>query len=49
MKFIREFQVMKGPLIVDNPITSKIDRYKIWTFFCKNNIGARNKDPRMYV
>ena len=32
---------MKGPLKVDNPITSKIDRYKIWAIpFCKNNIGV---------
>ena len=30
IKIIKEFQVMKGPLKVDNPITSKIDRYKIW-------------------
>jgi hypothetical protein len=41
---------MKGPLKVDNPITSRIDRFKIWAiFFCKNNIRVENKDPRMYV
>jgi hypothetical protein len=42
---------MKGPLKVDNPITNKIDKYKIHAihFFCKTNIGAENKDPRMYV
>ena len=41
---------MKGPLKINNPITSKIDRYKIWAIhFCQNNIGSQNKDPRMYV
>ena len=41
---------MKGPLKVDNPITSKIDGYKIWAIpFCKNNITAKYKDSRMYV
>ena len=41
---------MKGPLKVDNPITSKIYRYKIWSFlFCKNNLGVESKDHRMYV
>ena len=41
---------MKGPLKVDTPITSKIDRYKIRAIpFSKNNIGAENKEPRMYV
>ena len=40
---------MKGPLKIDNPITSNIDRYKLRAiFFSKNNIGAKNKDPRMY-
>ena len=39
---------MKGPLKVDNLITSKIDGYRI-PFFCKNNIGVENKDPRVYV
>ena len=23
-------KIMKGPLKVDNPITSKVDRYKMW-------------------
>ena len=41
---------MKGLLKVDNPITNKMDRYKIWAIhFCKNNIRAEDKDPRMYV
>ena len=31
---------MKGPLTVDNPITSKVDR-GIWAIpNCKNNIGV---------
>ena len=29
--FIKEFQIMKDPLEVDNPIPCKIYRYKIWT------------------
>ena len=40
---------MKAPLKVDNPITSKIDGFKIRGFFYKNNIGVENKDSRMYV
>ena len=41
---------MKGPLKVDNPITSKIDKYKTRAFlFCKNNVKVENKDPRMYI
>ena len=41
---------MKGALKVDNPITSKIDRYKIWAIiFCKYYIRAENKNPRMFV
>jgi hypothetical protein len=43
-------RIMKSSLKVDNPMTSKIDRYKIWAIlFCRNNIRAKNKDPRMYV
>ena len=39
---------MKGPLKVYNPITSKIG-IKYGPFpFSKNNIGAKNKDPRIY-
>ena len=30
INIIENFQIMKGPLKVDNPIKSKIDRYKIW-------------------
>lgn len=49
IKFIKEFQIMKSPLKVDNPITSKVDRYKMWAIpFCKNKIGVGNKDPRMH-
>ena len=41
---------MKGPLKVDNPIASKVGRFKMWAIlFCKNNIGVENKDPRMYI
>ena len=41
---------MKGPLKVDIPISSMIERYQLWAIpFCKNNIGAENKDPRIYV
>ena len=41
---------MKGPLKVDNLITSKIDTYKIWAIHsCKNYIGVEDKDMRMYV
>ena len=41
---------MKGPLEVDIPITSKIDKYKIWAMHLfLNNVGAENKDPRIYV
>ena len=50
IKFIKEFQIMKGPLKVDLPITFTIDRHKIWAIpFSKNNVGAGNKDYRMYV
>ena len=49
-KIHKEFQIMKGALKADNPITSNLDRYKIWANpFCKKNIGARNKNPRRYV
>ena len=27
---IKELQMVKGPLKVDNPIVSKVDRYKMW-------------------
>ena len=41
---------MKGALKVDSPITIKLNRLKIWDIlFCKNNVGAKIKDPRMYV
>jgi hypothetical protein len=41
---------MKGPFKIDNPITSKIDRYKYGPFdFFKNNIRAKNKDTKMYI
>jgi hypothetical protein len=47
---MKEFQIIKGPLKVDNPITSKIDKHKIWAIpFCEKYIGAANKDPRMYI
>ena len=50
MKIIKEFQIMKGPLNVDNPILSKLDGHKTWPlFFCKINIGVEDKDPRRYV
>ena len=41
---------MKGPLKVDNPITSNVGGFKMWVIlFYKNNIWAENKDPKMYV
>ena len=42
---------MKGPLKVNNPITSKVNLGLICGPFlsCKNKIGIENKDPRMYV
>ena len=41
---------MKGLLEIDNAITRKVDRYKIWAIpFCKYNTGVENKYPRMYV
>ena len=50
IKIIKEFQIMRGPLKVDNLVTSMIDRCKIWAIpFSTNNIGDENKDPRMYV
>ena len=50
IEFMKEFQIIKGPLKVNNLITSKIDKYKIRTIlFCRNNIGVENKDPRMCV
>jgi hypothetical protein len=51
MKYIKEFQLMKGPLKVDNLITNMVDWFKMWAilFFVKNNIGVQNKDPRMYA
>ena len=30
IKLINKSQIMKGPLKVDNPIISKLDRYKMW-------------------
>ena len=30
IKIMKEFQIMKGPLKEDNPITSKVDRYNMW-------------------
>ena len=30
IKIIKEFQIMKGPLNVDNPIISKLDGHKTW-------------------
>ena len=39
---------MKGSLKVDGLITSKVDRFQMWAIpFCKNNIRAENKDPKM--
>jgi hypothetical protein len=29
-EIIKEFQIMKGPSKVDNPIINKVDRYTIW-------------------
>ena len=41
---------MKGSLKIDNPIISKVDRFKMWAIpFCKNYMRAENKDPWMYV
>ena len=41
---------MKGPSRIDSPITSKVDRYKMWAIlFCKNDRGAKNKEYRIYV
>ena len=34
IKFIKEIQIMKGPLKVDNPITSKVDMIKLWAIPC---------------
>ena len=35
---------MKGPLKVDNPITSKIDGFKMWAIhFCKNNMKTKKR------
>ena len=28
-KKLKKIQIMKGPLKVDNPVTSKVDRYKL--------------------
>ena len=37
---------MKGPLTVDDLITSQVDRCKMWAIhFCKNNIGAKIRNP----
>ena len=34
---------MKGPLKVDNPITSLVDKFKMWAIpFRKNNIEVEN-------
>ena len=33
IKFMKEFLIMKAPLKVDSPISSKTDRYKIWAIF----------------
>ena len=30
IKIIKEFKMMKGPLIVEHPIISKVHRYKMW-------------------
>ena len=49
-KCIKELKIKKCPLKVGNPNTSEVDKYKIWAIpFCKNIIGAQNKDSRMSV
>ena len=30
IKIVKEFQIMKGPLNVDNPIISKLDEHITW-------------------
>jgi hypothetical protein len=41
---------MKGPLNVDNLITSKLDGHKTWAIiFCEINTWAEDKDHRRYV
>ena len=32
IKYIKEFKIIKGPLRVDKPITSKIDMFEMWPF-----------------
>jgi hypothetical protein len=45
---MKEFLVMKGPLKVNNPITNKVDKFKMWAiYFCKTNVSIENKDPRV--
>lgn len=50
---MKELQIMRGALKVDNSITLITVRYigkKYGAFlFCKSNIGAENKDPKVYV
>ena len=30
IKIVKEFQIMKVPVKVDNHVTSRVDRYKMW-------------------
>ena len=50
IKIRKEFQTRKGLSKVDNPITSKVDKYKYGPlFFCRSNIGVEFEDTRIYV
>ena len=50
IKIIKEFQVKKGPLKVITPLQVRQIGIKYGPcLFSKNNIGVKNKDPRMYV
>ena len=40
IKLIKEFQIVKGPLIVDNLIASKVDDYKIPFFLSIINLRS---------
>jgi hypothetical protein len=47
---MKEIQIVKVPLKIDNLIISKVENLECRPFLvCKNNTGAENKDLRVYV
>lgn len=50
MTMIKELQIMKGLSKVDNPIISKVDRYKMWAItFSRIYVGVEVQNPKVNV